>query len=86
MNKTVIIQCDDQGQYAVGEEPANEDQAGGGDEGAEQQALEPAKDLDDALAKAKALFAQSEQQSGADNEAAFQQGFQGVAGGGSPAM
>jgi hypothetical protein len=90
MNKTVCIACDDQGQYSVGlegPEPAAGDgsmppDAGGGDalsggDGtqAEQSLMAPAKDLDDALAQARALLEQGQ----APDAGALARGFDRVA-------
>ena len=89
-NLTVIIDCDEQGNYSVGAEPpesgsqASADTSGGEggaqDQGEGQIQMQAAKNLDDALAQAKALF---EQASSGNNDAAqkaFEGGFQGTMG------
>lgn len=64
MNRTVKIACDEQGQYSVGEQsnmgPATSDdqlaEANSEAGVAAEPQMEPAASLEDALAKAKAIF------------------------------
>lgn len=81
MNKTILIACDDQGQYSVGEQPTAE--AAVAVEGADAEGhppeatMAPARDLNDALAQAKQLFEQPQTTDGGPSP--FQQGFAKVA-------
>lgn len=81
MNKTVEIVCDDQGQYSVGLEPQEQEQAEGqaGGEQAPEGYLKPVKSLDDALQVARDLLSGStgEQAQAAENEQGFRAGFAG---------
>lgn len=53
MNKTIVIACDEQGQYSVGEKPAASEEMGMGDA---QPEMQPAESLDSALEMARELF------------------------------
>lgn len=82
MKRTVIIDCDEQGQYSVGEQPSAD--AAVALEGADAEGLPPeptmapARDLNDALAQAKAMFEQKVQ-SMDGGPSPFQKGFAKVA-------
>ena len=70
MNKTVRIECDEQGNYSVGEEPSQEMEAA-------EQPMQPARSLEEALMMAKALFAQGGEGQPEQAEADFAKGFRG---------
>ena len=97
-NMTVVIQCDEDGQYSVGVEPEESQEHGGmtgkggmsmgGMQGGDNEQaegeryMEPAKSLDDALAKARQLFESSPDKQAAEGEkqAAFESGYKDMGG------
>lgn len=90
MSRTVEIRCDDQGQYSVGVEPEDQEQAGqepgqaqepqGATEGAGDQEdyLKPVKSLDDALSVARDLFQGTTGAQAQTAEKQFKAGFAGA--------
>lgn len=84
-NKTVVIDCDPQGNYSVGEEPHEPmgeagSETGAGDQGEGQIQMQQAKSLDDALNMARDIFSQGDQGGDAATQKAFEGGYQAVAG------
>lgn len=83
-NRTVVIDCDEQGNYSVGEEPHEsqgaESAEGNMAEGSEGETnMQPAKSLDDALEMARGILSGGSEDT-TDADAAMQKGYENVAG------
>jgi hypothetical protein len=79
--KTVCIEMADDGSITVGLEPEEGDgqEGSAADESQDKSWMSPAKSLDEALSVAKDLLT-SDQASDAQNNDAFEKGYQGVSG------